>query len=68
MDVLVDVIRSEGCSAGRKALPLWLGEDGTRDDRERMNQIGSVMNEWDEAGAGRCSQKWYSERILWNAD
>jgi hypothetical protein len=52
MNVLVDVIRGEGRAAGCKSLPLWLflGEDCMRDVRTRLNQIGSVMDEWEAVG------------------
>ena len=52
MDVLVDVIRGEGRAVGRNSLPLWLflGEDCMRDVRDRLDHIGSVVNEWEDVG------------------
>ncbi|KAI0300578.1 NAD-P-binding protein [Multifurca ochricompacta] len=52
MSVLVDVVRGEGCAVGRPSIPLWLflGEDCMRDVRTRLDQIGSVINEWEVVG------------------
>ena len=52
MNVLVDVVRGEGRAAGRKSLPLWLflGEDCMHDVRTRLNNMGSIMDEWEGVG------------------
>ena len=52
MGVLVDVVRGEGRATGRKSLPLWLflGEDCMRDVRARLNNMGSIMDEWEAVG------------------
>jgi len=52
MDVLVDVVRGEGRAAGRKSWPLWLflGEDCMRDVRTRLNDMGSILDEWGAVG------------------
>jgi NAD(P)-dependent dehydrogenase (short-subunit alcohol dehydrogenase family) len=52
MNVLVDVVRGEGRAAGRKSLPLWLflGEDCMHDVRARLNNMGSIMDEWEDVG------------------
>lgn len=52
MEVLVDVVRGEGRAAGRKSWPLWLflGEDCMRDVRTRLNDMGSILDEWGAVG------------------
>jgi hypothetical protein len=52
MDVLVDVVRGEGRAAGRKSWPLWLflGEDCMHDVRTRLNNMGSILDEWEAVG------------------
>jgi hypothetical protein len=52
MDVLVDVVRGDGRTTGRKQLPLWLflGEDCMRDVSARLNNMGSIMDEWEAVG------------------
>lgn len=53
MDVVVDVVRGEGCAAGRQGIPLWLalGDDAQAHIREKLNLMRSTIDEWEAVGA-----------------
>jgi len=54
MNVVVDVVRGEGCAVGKQGWPLWLvlGDDGLVDVKGRLELMGKTVDEWESVGTG----------------
>jgi hypothetical protein len=54
MEVIVDVVRGEGCAAGREDWPLWLplGEEAVADIRSRLEKMAKTVDEWEHVAKG----------------